>query len=149
MYTNVTVAKILQMKGGSYHSIKPDATAYAALELMADRNVGAVMVMEGNALVGVFSERDYARKVILKGKSSKDTLVRDLMSSPPVTVTPSTSLRDCMMVMTGRHIRHLPVLDQNALVGVVSIGDVVNLVITDQAATIDELKNMIAGTGYQ
>jgi CBS domain-containing protein len=116
---------------------------------MAEKDVGALLVVEGGKLIGVFSERDYARKVILKGKASKNTSVRELMSSPPIAVAPDASLRDCMVLMTNNRVRHLPVIDHETLVGVISIGDVVNAIISEQEATIEELEEYIAGTGYQ
>jgi CBS domain-containing protein len=116
---------------------------------MAEKNIGALLVVDGGKLVGVFSERDYARKVILKGKSSKHTHVRELMSAPPIYVDLKTSLHECMVLMTNKHIRHLPVVDQGTLLGVLSIGDVVNTIISEQESTIGELQEYIAGTGYR
>ena len=149
MINSITVGQVIRRKGHGFHAIGADATAYDALEIMAEKNVGALLVVENGRLVGVFSERDYARKVILKGKSSKDTTVRELMSSPPISVELHQSLRDCMILMSNGHIRHLPVLDNDVLLGVVSIGDVVNAIISDQESTIEELEEYIAGTGYR
>ncbi len=149
MYTAITVNQVLRAKGHGFHAVGPETTTYDALEIMAEKNVGALLVVECGRLVGVFSERDYARKVILKGKSSKNTTVRELMSSPPITVGPDTSLQDCMVLMTKNHVRHLPVMDHDVLMGVVSIGDVVNTIMSEQEATIVELEEYIAGTGYQ
>jgi CBS domain-containing protein len=149
MFTKITVKQVMRSKAQGFQAIGPDATAYDALEIMADKNIGALLVVENGELVGVFSERDYARKVILKGKSSKQTLVRELMSSPPIHVDPATSLHDCMVLMTEKHIRHLPVLDHGTLLGVMSIGDVVNAIIQEQESTIGELQEYIAGTGYR
>ena len=149
MDTSITVGQVLRAKGHGFQGIGPEATAYEALELMAAKNIGALLVVEHGSLVGVFSERDYARKVILQGKSSKNTTVRELMSSPPIHVTAATSLRDCMVLMTENRVRHLPVLDNTAIMGVVSIGDVVNAVISNQDSTIEELEEYIAGTGYR
>ena len=140
MKTPVSVGQILRSKGFGCSSIQADSTAYEALEQMAVKNIGALLVMEGNRLVGVFSERDYARKVILKGRSSRNTLVRELMTGNPVTVSPDRSIADCMVLMTTNHIRHLPVLDGSVLLGVVSIGDVVHSIISDQETIIQELK---------
>jgi len=149
MITKITVGHVLRAKGYGFHGIGPASTAYDALEMMAEKNVGALPVLENGLLIGVFSERDYARKVILKGKSSKNTPVREVMSSPVIHVDPGTSLRECMVVMTNNRIRHLPVLDNGALLGIISIGDAVNAVISEQDATIEELEGYIAGTGYQ
>jgi len=149
MITKITVGHVLRAKGYGFHGIGPASTAYDALEMMAEKNVGALPVLENGLLIGVFSERDYARKVILKGKSSKNTPVREVMSSPVIHVDPGTSLRECMVVMTNNRIRHLPVLDNGALLGLISIGDAVNAVISEQDATIEELEGYIAGTGYQ
>src|SRR5512146_3516907 len=107
MYTSVTVRQVLRSKGQGFHAIGPEATAYDALEIMAEKNIGALLVVESGRLIGVFSERDYARKVILRGKSSKSTTVRELMSSPPISGNAGTSLRDCMVLMTNNRIRHL------------------------------------------
>ncbi len=148
MYASITVVQVLKAKGHGFHAVGPEATAYDALEIMAEKNVGALLVVEGGKLAGVFSERDYARKVILKGKSSKNTKVRELMSSPPITIGSQTSLRDCMILMTENHIRHLPVINDGVLMGVVSIGDVVNAVISEQSAAINDLENYIAGNEY-
>jgi len=149
MYTSINVGHLLRAKGFGYHGIGPDATAYDALELMDEKNIGALLVVEEGKLLGVFSERDYARKVILKGRSSKTTTVRELMSGQPISVAPGTSLHDCMVVMTEKRIRHLPVLDNNVILGVVSIGDVVNSIMSGQESAIEELEEYIAGTGYR
>lgn len=148
MFTSITVKQVLRTKGHGYWGISPGAMAYEALELMADKNIGAILVVENKNLVGVFSERDYARKVILKGKSSKMTTVGDLMSSPPITAGPELTLRECMMLMTANHIRHLPILEGGTLIGVVSIGDVVNAIITEQQEQIEELENYITENEY-
>ena len=149
MGTAITVGQVLKSKGYGYHGIGPDAAAYDGLELMEEKNVGALLVVENGKLIGVFSERDYARKVVLKGKSSKNTTVRELMSGPPISVKPETSLRECMVLMTNNRVRHLPVISNDTLLGVVSIGDVVHAIITEQESTIEELEEYIAGTGYQ
>ena len=148
MNTMLTVNQVLQSKSHGCWSIGPRATAYEALEIMADRDVGALLVIEGGKLVGIFSERDYARKVILKGKSSKDTMVRELMSRPPICAGPHLTLKDCMVLMTSNHIRHLPILDSGTLIGILSIGDVVNAVISEQDTTINMLENYISGNDY-
>lgn len=149
MNTTITVSRILRKKGRGFHGIGPEATAYDALEVMAEKNVGALLVVERGELSGIFSERDYARKVILQGKSSKNTTVKELMSSPPISVAPETSLHECMVLMTRERIRHLPVMENGLLTGVVSIGDVVDAIISDQETMIEELEEYIAGTGYQ
>ena len=149
MYTTTLASDILNIKGHGYLGIPPEATAYAALEVMADHDVGALLVVEtGGKLAGVFSERDYARKVILKGKSSRSTTVGELMSSPPICASPEMSLQECMMLMTNNHVRHLPVMDDGQVIGVVSIGDVVNSIIRSQEATINQLENYITGDDY-
>jgi CBS domain-containing protein len=139
------VGEILQAKGHSVWSIAPEATVYAALELMADKDVGALVVLESGQLAGMFSERDYARKIILKGKASRETPVRDAMTARVVTVGPSETVAQCMALMTHHHIRHLPVLADGELIGVISIGDVVKAIITEQAFMIEQLENYIAG----
>ncbi len=149
MNTTITVSRILRKKGRGFYGIGPEATAYDALEVMAEKNVGALLVVERGELSGIFSERDYARKVILQGKSSKTTTVRELMSSPPISVVPETSLHECMVLMTTERIRHLPIMENGLLAGMVSMGDVVNAIISDQETTIEELEEYIAGTGYQ
>jgi CBS domain-containing protein len=116
---------------------------------MADKDVGALLVINGGKLVGIFSERDYARKVILRGKSSRDTTVGELMSRPPICAGPNLTIKDCMVLMTSNHIRHLPILDRGTLVGIVSLGDVVSTVISEQDTTINMLENYIAGNDYQ
>ncbi len=147
MRASISVRQVLQTKGHEFWFIEPSTTVYKALEIMADKNVGALPVVEGGKLVGMFSERDYARKVILKGKSSKNTEVRELMSSPPISIEPGTSIHECMVLMTKNHIRHVPVLDRGGLVGLVSIGDIVNSIITDQEAMIEDLESYIT-VGY-
>jgi CBS domain-containing protein len=149
MNTSITVRQVLRLKGHGFHAIGPDATAYDALEIMAEKEIGALLVVENGRLAGVFSERDYARKVILKGKSSKNTSVREIMSSPPISIAPNMSLHDCMVLMTSKRVRHLPVIDQETLLGVISIGDVVNAIISEQESTIEELEEYIAGTGWR
>jgi CBS domain-containing protein len=149
MSATMTVGQVLKAKGYGFHGIGPDATAYHALELMEEKNVGALLVVEDGALLGVFSERDYARKVILKGRSSKTTTVRDIMSGPPIAVKPDLSLKDCMVLMTRNRVRHLPVTNNDVIMGVISIGDAVNALISEQESTIEELEEYIAGTGYR
>ena len=141
-----TVAQLLRTKGNEVLSVAPETAVFAALQLMAEKNVGAVLVLESERLVGIFSERDYARKVILKGKSSKDTLVREIMSSYVLYVRPEQTIDDCMALMTGKRVRHLPVLeDEQRVVGVISIGDVVKDIISEQEFMIEQLQNYITG----
>ena len=144
-----TVKEILRTKGRDVWSIAPDATVYDALKLMADKNVGAVLVMEADNLVGVLSERDYARKVILHGKSSRDTSVREIMTERVVYVRPEQTAEECMALMTGKRVRHLPVLEDDQVIGVISIGDVVKNIISEQEFIIDQLEHYISGTMYR
>ena len=139
------VTEILKTKGPDVWTVSPDWTVYDALQVMADRNVGALMVVESDKLVGVFSERDYARKVILQGKASKDTLIEEIMSTELVWVRPDETIGVCMELMTHERIRHLPVLDEGRLVGVISIGDVVKAIISEQEFTIQQLEHYITG----
>ncbi len=138
-----TVSELLQGKSSGVLSVTPEASVFDALKLMADKNVGALLVMNGDALCGIMSERDYARKVILLGKSSHEVAVRDIMSEKVVSVTPRQTVDDCMGLMTGRRIRHLPVLDNGRVVGVLSIGDLVKAVIKEQQQTIQQLESYI------
>ena len=140
-----TVQQILQSKGGSTYSVAPESTVLQALQLMADKNVSAVLVMEGQRLVGIFTERDYARKVVLRGLASKDTKVGDLMTQNVLTVSPAHSVDDCMNIMTNNHVRHLPMVSGGAIAGIISIGDAVKSVMEQQQATIDQLSGYIAG----
>jgi CBS domain-containing protein len=140
--------QVLQTKGHDYFALSPQATAYEALEIMADKEVGALLVIEGGKLAGIFSERDYARKVILKGKTSKSTTVGELMSSPPICADPALTLRDCMALMTANHIRHLPIMDKGEIIGIVSMGDIVKTIICEQDSTIQVLENYVTGNDY-
>ena len=139
----VSVKQLLNHKGGEVLAISPEATVRDALTLMATREVGALMVMTAGELKGIVSERDYARKVILMGRTSKDTKVGEIMSTDVTTVRPEQTVTDCMELMTDRRIRHLPVLDGNKVVGVISIGDVVKAVISNQASMIEHLEEYI------
>jgi len=138
-----TVRQLLQAKGGGVHTIGPDARVFDALKLMAEKDVGALVVIDQGGLAGIISERDYARKVILHGKSSHDIAVRDIMTEKLVTVEPSQTVEDCMALMTSRRVRHLPVTDGGRLMGVLSIGDLVKEVIADQEQTIKQLESYI------
>ena len=140
-----TVASILRQKGHEVWSVSPDASVYEAIEMMADRSVGALLVLAGDTLVGIISERDYTRKVVVKGKASKTTLVREILSSHVIHVTPSHSVQECMRLMTDHHFRHLPVLEGDRIAGIVSIGDLVNWIISAQNSTISQLQTYITG----
>lgn len=139
-----TAGQLLEAKGHLVYSIGPDEPVYEAIRRMAEHSVGALLVMEGERLVGIVSERDYARKVILKDRSSRTTPVRDIMSSPVVTVRPEATVAECMQLMTERRIRHLPVVSGERVLGVLSIGDLVKAVIADQQAEIEQLTRYIA-----
>ena len=141
-----TVSTILKGKGKEIFSITPDTTVYHALEIMVEKNVSSLLVVENEKLSGIFTERDYARKVVLKGKSSKETRIGDIMTEELITVSPASTVDDCMRLMTGRSIRHLPVLADGNLVGIVSIGDVVKQVIEEQKLIIENMGNYIHGT---
>ncbi|MES1262361.1 MAG: CBS domain-containing protein [Acidobacteriota bacterium] len=141
-----TVHSVLARKGSAVSSISPDATVYEAVARMAEEDIGALAVIENRRLAGIFSERDYARKVILLGRSSKDTKVSEAMTHPAVCVLPEESVEDCMRLMSARRNRHVLVLDRGELCGIVSIGDLVNWIISAQAETIDHLTNYIAGS---
>jgi len=138
-----TVQTLLERKGRAIFSVEPQAAVLDAIRLMAEHHVGALLVMRGAALEGIVSERDYARKVILRGRSSADTPVRDIMSSPVLTVTLDTTVQQCMQLVTDRHVRHLPVLDGTRVVGMISIGDLVKAVIADQQQQIEQLETYI------
>ena len=139
------IAEILHHKGGTIWSVAPNATVFEAIELMANKNVGALLVMEGEKLVGIISERDYTRKVALKGKSSKETKVREIMGTPVITVPPQQPVSDCLRLMTEHRVRHLPVVEGARVIGVISIGDLVNWIISTQSAEIQQLEQYIAG----
>lgn len=139
------VRNILQKKGNIIYSIDPERTVYQALELMLDKNLGALLVIENGKFIGLFTERDYARKIILKGKASKKTPVREIMSEHPVTVTPDNTIEECMQLMTNKYIRHLPVLENAELVGLISIGDLVKYIIEEQLFIIENLEHYITG----
>jgi CBS domain-containing protein len=132
-----TLSIILARKGSAVWSISPDATVFEAIQLMANKNVGALPVVDNSRLIGIISERDYTRKVILKGLSSKDTAVREIMTREMLTASPSDSIQDCMRVMTEKRVRHLPVLEGTRMIGIVSIRDVMEWVISAQAEEIE------------
>jgi CBS domain-containing protein len=142
------VSDILHRKGNAIWSVHPDSTVYDALQLMAEKDVGALLIIENDRLVGIFSERDYARKIILQGRSSLSTTVREIMSDNVITIHPEQHLEECMAVMTMHHIRHLPVMNGSTLAGVISIGDVVKEIIADQSLEIEQLENYITGRSY-
>jgi CBS domain-containing protein len=141
-----TVRQVLDRKGRAVHSIGPEASVFEALQKMADENVGALVVIEAGEVGGLLSERDYARKVILHGKSSKQMQVREIMSRRVVCVSLQQRMDSCMALMTENRVRHLPVLDNERLAGIVSIGDVVKAIIEDQQFTIEQLEHYIRGT---
>jgi CBS domain-containing protein len=140
-----TVGVILARKDSAVWSISPNATVFEAIQLMAEKNVGALPVVDSSRLVGIISERDYTRKVILKGRSSKDTPVSDIMTRELLTASPSDSIAECMRIMTEKRVRHLPVLEGTKISGIVSIGDVLKWFISAQAATIDNLERYVTG----
>lgn len=141
----IKVKEILDSKGNSFYYVKPENTVFEALEKMAEKDIGAVLVIENNKLAGIFSERDYARKIILHGLTSKNSKVGDFMSKEVIYVHSFTSIYDCMALMTSKRIRHLPVVDEDKILGVISIGDVVNYIIHQQNVTIKDLENYIYG----
>jgi CBS domain-containing protein len=141
-----TVGELLRNKGYQIYSIGPDATVYDALTLMAQKDVGALVVLDADQLIGIISERDYARKVILRGKTSRETAVREIMTEKVVYVRPEQTIEACMALMTNKRVRHLPVLDDDHhLIGVISIGDVVKNIISEQEFMIEQLENYITG----
>ena len=141
-----TIAQLLNVKGNQIWSVEPKATIFEALEIMSEKEIGALLVMEDGKLTGIFSERDYARKVILKGKSSKETPVGELMTKKVFYIDSQNTINDCMAMMTAKRIRHVPVIEDNQVVGIVTIGDVVNQIISEQEVTINHLENYITGS---
>jgi CBS domain-containing protein len=137
------VSELLKKRDGTLWHLRPDETVYAALEALARHEVGAMMVMEGGRLVGVFSERDYTRKIALQGRNSKETLVRDIMTRDVLYVTPDTGTNRCMQLMSEKKIRHLPVLEGQTVIGMISIRDIMDDIIADQERTIADLENYI------
>ena len=146
MTTAYPISSVLHQKASSLWTVTPDTTVFDAIRLMAEKNIGALPVLAGQQLVGVFTERDYTRKVALMGKNSRDTRVREVIASEIVTVTPHDSVEDCMRLMTNNRVRHLPVIEGVNLLGIVSIGDLVNWIISTQNAHIEQMEQYIAGS---
>ncbi|WP_420150335.1 CBS domain-containing protein [Spirosoma sp.] len=145
----MNIRQILQSKKiNALYSVSSSQTVLDALKLMAEKNIGAVLVIDEGALTGIFSERDYARKVILKDRHSDDTRIADVMTASVITIAPDQSIDDCMMIMSDKHIRHLPVMDEEKLIGIISINDVVSAIIRDQKTRIDSLESYISGSPY-
>ena len=145
MIPSGTINEILTQKGSGIWTIPPDATVFEAIQMMAEKNVGALLVTDQGKLMGVVSERDYTRKVAIKGKSSKELKVREILSPKVIHATPGHSVEECMRMMTEHRIRHLPVLDGDKIAGVISIGDLVNWIISTQTTTIRQLETYISG----
>jgi CBS domain-containing protein len=146
MKTSVPISTLLHHKGATVWQVSPEATVFDAIKLMAEKNIGALPVMSQGRLAGIFTERDYTRKIALAGKTSKQTLVKEILSADVVTVDPRESVEECMRLMTEHRIRHLPVLQNDELVGIVSIGDLVNYIISAQDAMISQMENYIGGS---
>ena len=138
------VSDILSSKGSNIYSVSENITVYDALKIMGEKNIGALLVMDDQRLEGIISERDYARKIVLKGKSSQETMVKEIMTKEVVTVLPEDDIEKCMGLMSGRHIRHLPVMKEDKVLGVISITDVVTAIIESQKNTISHLQNYIS-----
>jgi CBS domain-containing protein len=143
--TTGTIGTILHHKGADVWTISPQATVFEAIQLLARKNIGALPVMEGDRLVGIFSERDYTRKVALEGKTSHATKVCEILSANVATISPQDSVEEAMRLMTEKHVRHLPVVEEGRVIGLVSIGDMVNWIISAQTAAIDQLESYLAG----
>jgi CBS domain-containing protein len=139
------VRQLLGDKPRDIWTISPESSVFSALELLAQKNIGALPVVQGGKLVGIFSERDYARKVILKGRSSKEITIREIMTEQVITVRPETTIPECMKLMSDKHIRHLPAMEEDRIMGIISIGDVVKDIIAEQASTIHQLEDYIKG----
>ncbi|RJQ50607.1 MAG: CBS domain-containing protein [Nitrospiraceae bacterium] len=142
------IKDVLKRKGSTICSIGPNETVHKALEVMAEKDIGALMVIDEGKVAGIFSERDYARKVILKGKSSKETLIGELMTRDVYSIGSDKSIEECLALMTTAHIRHLPVYEDNHLAGIVTLGDIATMIIEQQKVTINVLENYITGIGY-
>jgi CBS domain-containing protein len=145
MYFTATIREVLALKGAAVWSISPKATVYEAIELMADKNVGSLLAVDNDRLVGILSERDYTRKVVLQGKTSRQTSVGEILSKEVVCVSPEHTVEECLRLMNGHHIRHLPVMEGTRIAGVVSIGDLVKWIISAQSSTIEQLETYIGG----
>lgn len=145
MIPNAPISELIQSKGSNVWTVTPETMVFDAIQMMSDKNIGALVVTEDGRMVGVMSERDYTRKVVLKGKSSKSTPVREILSAKVESVTPETTVQECLKLMTSSRIRHLPVLRNDELLGIVSIGDLVNWVIQAQSSTIQQLETYITG----
>ena len=139
------VKQLLDNKGHQIYTIEPDASVFDAIKLMAEKEIGALLVMEGHKLTGIISERDYARKVILKGRSSRETPIKDIMTAQVTCAHPEQSVQECMALMTDKRVRHLPILEGNVVVGMISIGDLVKAIIAEQQFTIQQLEQYISG----
>ena len=144
----ICVKDILEGKSGNVYSISPSATVFEALQMMSEKEIGALVVMENSKVVGIMSERDYARKIILQGKTSRETSVKEVMSTTLFSVKPDAKVEDAMVLMTGKHVRHLPVFEKDKFVGIISIGDVVKSIISDKNFLINQLSEYIAGKYY-
>jgi len=145
MMTNSSIVEILNIKGNQVWTVPPDTTVYDALVVMAEKNIGALCVTEGGRLVGILSERDYTRKIVLKGKSSRSTPVREIVSAKVIVASPESTIEECLHLMTDNRVRHLPVLEDGKLAGLISIGDLVNHIISTQRSTIEQLQTYISG----
>jgi CBS domain-containing protein len=145
---SATVQELLNLKGRDVWSVQPEEAVSEALKTLAEKNIGALLVLDDGKLVGIFSERDYSRKVFLLGKSSKETKVEEVMTHEVCFVTPDTNIEECMALFTNKRIRHLPVMEADQLIGVISIGDVVNKIICEQKFAIGALENYISGVSY-
>ncbi|HEU5068929.1 MAG TPA: CBS domain-containing protein [Verrucomicrobiae bacterium] len=145
MIDTTTISEILEAKGSNVYSVTPETTVFDAIKTMAEKNIGALAVVDAGRLIGILSERDYTRKVVLQGKSSKSTQVREIISGGIISVTPGHTVEECLRLMTNHRVRHLPVLVNGQLAGLVSIGDLVNSVISAQRAAIEQLQAYIGG----
>src|SRR5262245_6217288 len=145
MKTTGTIGAILFQKDENVWTVSPNSTVFDAIKLLAEKNIGALPVVDNGRLVGIFSERDYTRKIALAGKSSRETRVREILSSEVITAEPSYSVEDCLRLMTENRVRHLPVLENDRLVGIISIGDLVNWIISTQTAALDQMESYIVG----